>query len=149
VIETHGADEGPAPPPPEGYAPIEARGGYARHNGPFFRRPSHEGRVEEAFWIRPRHTNGLGILHGGMVSSFLDRLLGTAVGQAAGRTGVTVQLSVDFLRMARAGEWLQGSAQVTQVAQDLAFAEGRAFVGEREVARATGVFKLMSRASAT
>jgi uncharacterized protein (TIGR00369 family) len=142
------ADEAAIPPPPEGFVRSEVRGEFSSHNGPFFHRPPADGaeRVEQALFILPRHTNALGVLHGGMLSTFLDGLLGSAVRRGAARTGVTIHLSVDFLRMARKGEWLQGEASMTHAGKEVAFAEGRAFVGRRLVGRATGVFKLMGKA---
>lgn len=131
------------PPPPAGFVRSEGRGEFSSHNGPYFHRPIEGDRVEFALFILSRHTNGLGVLHGGMLASFLDGLLGGAVFKAVGRTGMTIHLSVDFLRMARRGEWLQGEARMTRATRDVAFAEGRAMVGVREVGRASGVFKLM------
>jgi uncharacterized protein (TIGR00369 family) len=139
--------EEPIPAPPAGFERLDGRGGFTTHNGPLFQRlPEGEGAgVEHALYILPRHTNALGVLHGGMLSTFLDGLLGSAVRRGAGRTGVTIHLSVDFLRMARKGEWLRGEARMTHAARDVAFAEGRAFVGRSEVGRASGVFKLMGQ----
>ena len=138
-------DETPVPPPPEGFVRQAHRGEFSAHNGPTFHRLSNPGIAEHAFYILPRHTNGLGVLHGGMLSGFLDSLLGAAVFRATERTGMTIHLSVDFLRMARKGEWLQGEARMTHATREVAFAEGRAFVGARVVGRASGVFKLMNR----
>lgn len=135
----------PAPPP--GFVRLDGKASFTTHNGPLFQRPP-EGEavgVEQALYILPRHTNSLGVLHGGMLSSFLDGLLGGAVRRGSGRTGVTIHLSVDFLRMARKGEWLMGEGRMTHLARDVAFAEARAWVGRSEVGRATGVFKLMAR----
>lgn len=133
------------PAPPEGFVLMQPRSEFFGHNGPMFHRPEAEG-VEYALFILPRHTNGLGVLHGGMLSAFLDTLLGSAVYRGAGRTGVTVHLSVDFLRMARRGEWLRGEARMTHATRDVAFAEGGAYIGRHQVGRATGVFKLMGAA---
>jgi len=130
------------PAPPEGFVRMSPRSEFFGHNGPVFHRPDAEG-VEQALFILPRHTNGLGLLHGGMLSAFLDSLLGGAVYKGVGRTGVTVHLSVDFLRMARKGEWLRGEARVTHSTRDVAFAEGGVYCGRHLVGRATGVFKLM------
>ena len=58
---------------------------------------------------------------------------------------MTVHLSIDFLDMGRAGDWVIGEARVTRVTRDLAFVEGRASVGGRDLARASGVFKLLRR----
>jgi len=81
-----------------------------------------------------------------MLSAFLDGLLAHAVHLGCGRTGVTIHLSVDFLHMARMGEWVRGEARMTRATRDVAFAEGRAFVGGHDVVRASGIFKLMGRA---
>jgi len=78
-----------------------------------------------------------------MLSAFLDGLLAGAAARAGGGTPVTMQLSVNFLDMGRAGEWVLGDARATKVSRDIAFVEGRARVGDRDIARASGVFKLM------
>jgi uncharacterized protein (TIGR00369 family) len=99
--------------------------------------------VEQAFYALTRHCNGLGLVHGGMISAFLDGLLAGAVGRATRATPVTIHLSIDFLAMGRAGDWLVGKAQMTHATREVAFAEGHLAVGERVLARATGVFRLM------
>ncbi len=132
------------PPPPEGFQRANSRGAFTTHNGPFFHRPGAEG-AEQAFFAQKRHCNGLGLIHGGMLSAFLDGLLASAAARAAGATPITVHLSVDFLDMGRAGEWALGEARVTRLARDIAFAEGCVHMAGRDLARATGVFKLMRR----
>lgn len=139
-------DEEAIPPPPEGFAPSQGRGGFSTHNGPYFHRSGADRLVaEQALFILPRHANAFGVLHGGMLSAFLDGLLGAAVFRGTERSAVTVHLSVDFLRMGRKGEWLLGEARMTHATRDVAFAEGRAYIGARDVGRATGVFKLMGQ----
>ena len=135
------------PPPPPGFELQSGRGAFTAHNGPYFHRPAAEG-VEQAFYALDRHCNGLGLIHGGMITTFLDGLLAGAVGHGLGVRAVTVHLSVDFLAMGRAGEWVVGQSRLTRAARDIAFAEGEARVGETVLARATGVFKLMRRRSA-
>jgi uncharacterized protein (TIGR00369 family) len=133
------------PAPPEGYVLSERRGGFSAHNGPYFHKPAEGGVAEHAFFALRRHTNGLGLVHGGMLSAFMDSLLAAAVYRGVQRTGVTINLSVDFLHMARAGEWIEGEARLTRATRDIAFAEGHARVGATELVRASGVFKLMGR----
>lgn len=135
-----GDDTPPAAPP--GFELQADRGPFTAHNGPLYVRRSDEC-VEQAFFALVRHCNGLGLVHGGMISAFLDGLLAGAVGRVTRATPVTMHLSVDFLAMARAGEWLIGEARLTHAARDVAFAEGGLKVGERPIARASGVFRLM------
>ncbi len=133
-----------APAPPEGFVARRPRGPFSTHNGPYFERPCPKG-AEQAFFILPRHCNQLGIIHGGMLSAFMDGLLAAAVGREAKAPCVTMHLSLDFLAMARAGDWAMGVAKVTRLARDVAFAEGRVHVAGRDLARGSGVFKVMKR----
>jgi uncharacterized protein (TIGR00369 family) len=133
------------PPAPQGFILSQGRGAFSTHNGPYFHRPSEGDLVEQAFFALPRHANGVGIIHGGMLSAFMDGVLANAVGKGAGKSAVTIHLSIDFLHMARAGEWVHGEARLTRATREVAFAEGRAYVGGHDVVRASGVFKLMQR----
>ena len=130
--------------PPEGFILQAGRGAFTTHNGPYYYKPS-DGGLIQAFHALDRHCNGVGLIHGGMLSAFLDGLLAGAAGRATQTTPVTIHLSIDFLDMGRAGDWVIGEAGVTRATRDIAFAEGRARVGDRDIARATGVFKLMHR----
>lgn len=138
-------DDEAGPPPPEGYAPSEGRGGFSTLNGPYFYRPGDGPVAEQAFYARARHANGMGLVHGGMLSAFMDGVLAGAVGRGTGKMAVTIHLSIDFLHMARVGEWVMGEGRLTRATRDVAFAEGRAYVGGRDIVRCSGVFKLMSR----
>jgi uncharacterized protein (TIGR00369 family) len=140
------ADEGlepeeAGPSPPEGFVQSTERGAFSMRNGPYFHDPA--GR--QAFYARKRHCNSIGLIHGGMLSAFLDGVLAGAAGRGSGQMGITVHLSIDFLDMGRAGEWVIGDGALTRATSDLAFVEGRAFTTRRTLARATGVFKLMRR----
>ncbi len=139
--------EAAAPAPPQGFVLSESRGGFQLHNGPLFHRifADDPTRMDRALFIEPKHANALGVLHGGMLSAFLDAALGGAVIRSSGQPALTVHLSVDFLRMARCGAWLIAEARMTHATRDVAFAEGHAAVGGHVVGRASGVFKLMGR----
>ncbi|WP_041373386.1 PaaI family thioesterase [Phenylobacterium zucineum] len=134
------------PAPPEGFVRSELRGPFSTHNGPYFHRVGGDPEtVGQAFYALPRHANGIGLVHGGMLSAFMDGLLAQAVGRKTKAVGVTIHLSIDFLHMARQGEWVVGEARMTRAAKDVAFAEGVARSRGVDVVRASGIFKLMSR----
>jgi uncharacterized protein (TIGR00369 family) len=137
-------DDAPAPAPPAGYIPSEGRGGFSTLNGPYFYRPGDGQMAEQAFYAQKRHANGMGLVHGGMLSAFMDGVLAGAVWRGTGKTAVTIHLSIDFLHMARVGEWVMGEGRLTRATRDVAFAEGRAYVGGHDVVRCSGVFKLMT-----
>ena len=133
------------PPPPEGFVRAQGRGEFSTLNGPYFHRPGDGETVEQAFYALSRHTNGIGIVHGGMLSAFMDGLLAGAAGRGTGKVSVTIHLSIDFLHMARRGDWVMGEARMTRATRDVAFAEGRAHVRGVDVIRASGIFKMMTR----
>ena len=133
------------PDPPEGFIRSSNRGPFSNHNGPYFHREVMGELTEQAFFALPRHANGLGLVHGGMLTAFIDGLLGAATFRATRQTGVTIQLNVNFLHMARVGEWIMGEARCARATKDVAFVEGRLYVGRHDLIRASGVFKLMHR----
>lgn len=133
----------PAPPP--GFVLSSSRGPFTTHNGPTFHKAEPGEFTEQAFFALKRHCNGYGLVHGGMLTAFMDGLLGGASFKASGKSAVTINLSVNFLHMARAGEWVMGEAKATRATRDVVFVEGRAYVGSRDVVRASAVFKLMHK----
>lgn len=137
-------DDEPAPAAPDGYVPSEGRGGFSTLNGPYFHRPSDGPLVEQCFYAVKRHANGVGLVHGGMLSAFMDGVLAGAVWRGTRARAVTIHLSIDFLHMARVGEWVMGEGRLTRATRDVAFAEGRAYVGGHDVVRCSGIFKLMN-----
>ncbi len=133
------------PEPPAGFIRAEGRGQFSTLNGPYFHKVGDGETVEQAFFALARHTNGIGIVHGGMLSAFTDGLLAGAVGRGAGKIAVTIHLSIDFLHMARKGDWVIGEARMSRATRDVGFADGRLHVRGVDIVRASGVFKLMDR----
>lgn len=129
---------------PEGFEESRTRGPFSTHNGPFFHKVSEDG-FAQGFRVLPRHCNSRGIVHGGMLMTFADGLLATAVWRATGKVGLTVRMNSDFLSIARPGEWVEGTAEVTRAGRSLVFAEARVNAGTRLVLTASGVFKVMER----
>lgn len=128
------------PPPPEGFVP-SPRGPYTTHNGPMFHKLNADGTFEHAFFVLPRHCNAMGIVHGGMLATFLDGLLARAVYGSVGAQSVTLHLSMDVLAAARRGQWVFGEAEVTRSAKEITFAQARIHADGRDVLRGSGVFK--------
>jgi uncharacterized protein (TIGR00369 family) len=128
------------PPPPDGFVRSQ-RGPFTTHNGPMFHRVRADGRYEHAFFVLPRHCNAMGIVHGGMLATFLDGLLARAVFEAVKAQSVTLHLSIDYLAAARQGQWVLGEGAVTRAARDITFAEARMHADGRDVLRGAGVFK--------
>jgi uncharacterized protein (TIGR00369 family) len=129
--------------PPAGFTPVAGMG-FSELAGPFFQKIE-AGRLYRGLRVEPRHTNRLGIAHGGLLLTFADILLGATLRHALGnRPAVTVKLSTDLVNAARAGDWLEGVGEVSRAGSNLAFLRGRAYVGARTVLTVEGVFQLLA-----
>jgi uncharacterized protein (TIGR00369 family) len=131
--------------PPPGYSEHSSRGAFSQHNGPYFLKGEGDD-FRLGFRVLPRHCNSYGVVHGGMVMTFADRLLATAVAMKAPQRMLTVRMTTDFIGMARAGDWVEGKGRVTRAGRSLVFVEGSADVlGGRPIFSASGVFKVFER----
>ncbi len=130
---------------PAGFEALTLGGGFLGVNGPIYLKDQ-DGLVQVGFRVETRHTNPLGICHGGMMASFCDMLLPLVahrrVPEIAGRFLLTVSLQVDYLGPAPSGAWVQGEAQVLRTTRSLVFAQGVVEVDGTPVARASGIMKI-------
>ena len=116
-------------------------GPFLEHIGPIHVRG--EG-TERVFGLRAqeRHANHRGTVQGGLLSTFADFALGRAIEADAedGRDRATVSLTVDFLKPAKPGDWIEARGHVDRVGGTLAFADCSLTVDGREVVRARAVW---------
>ncbi|HYM32408.1 MAG TPA: PaaI family thioesterase [Candidatus Cybelea sp.] len=130
---------------PDGFAPTR-QGQFSRHIGPYYEKRDGEGFVR-GFRVQEKHLNAAGVVHGGMLTAFMDSLLGHTVFWASGHSGRTVRLVADFVGPAKRGDWVEGRAKLIRATRTVAFVEGTLNVGGRQVMRADGVFRLSRRKS--
>lgn len=130
--------------PPEGYESILSNSPFGWENGPIFERKVGEG-VQRGFRVAGRHINAGGALHGGMVMTFADILLATAVHAIAKPPLVTVRLTTDFVGPAFKGEWVEGTAEAEPPQDGIIAVRGLINVDDRPVASVQGLFKAMVR----
>jgi uncharacterized protein (TIGR00369 family) len=130
---------------PAGFTPLTIGGEFIVANGPLFERI--EGRVYRlGFRVERRHTNTMGICHGGMMATFCDMLLPITAFRSTealhGRFLPTVSLQIDYLAPAPLGAWVEGEAQVLRTTRSLIFVQGLVHAEGATVARVSGVFKI-------
>jgi acyl-coenzyme A thioesterase 13 len=126
---------------PDGFAPFEPQGPFIEHVGPVLVRDGAHGPVF-GLRVEERHTNHRGTIQGGMLSTFADFALGRAIEADAddGKERATVSLTVDFLKPAKPGDWIESRTRVERVGGTLAFADCSLTVEGREVVRARAVW---------
>lgn len=130
---------------PSGFAPLATMGEFIGVNGPLYLR--HEGDlVQLGFRVESRHTNPVGICHGGMMASFCDMLLPLSAHRKSAEVGhrflPTISLQVDYLAASPLGAWVQGEAEVLRTTRSLVFMQGLVTADGTPVARVSGIFKL-------
>lgn len=86
-------------------------------------KPGH-GRLEMT--VGPQHLRNLGIMHGGVLATLLDSVMGMAAGSLAAEEQfvVTVQLNMNFVRPAWEGESLVATGEVCHKGKQTAVARG-------------------------
>ncbi|MBX9701869.1 MAG: PaaI family thioesterase [Acetobacteraceae bacterium] len=141
----HDAAHTPFDPRAAGWKPLPAED-YPALIGPFWaKRESPEARIwRYGFLAEKRHANLGGVVHGGMLMSFADDVLGMAVFEAAGRKFcTTVQLNTQFIAPARIGDFVEGRAEVLRATRSVVFVRGLLTAGDRTLVSAEGVWKIL------
>ena len=126
---------------PQGFVPFPDQGPFLEHVGPVYVRERGDDltlglRAEE------RHANHRGTIQGGFLSTFADFALGRAIeaDAADGKQRATVSLTVDFLKPARPGNWIESRTRVDRVGGTLSFADCSLTVDDEEIVRARAVW---------
>lgn len=95
-----------------------------------------------AFRVENRHRNENGMIHGGMLMTLADQVLGLTVVRALGNNpAATVSLNCDFIDGALPGDLIEGEAVVTRITRSLVFVQGSLQCGERRLLSASGLWK--------
>lgn len=134
------------PPIPEGFRIAAIGGAFLAHNGPLYARREGDC-LQLGLRVELRHTNPLGICHGGMLATFADMLLPCVILSQPGferRFLPTISLQVDYLAPAALGAWLQGQGEVLRRTRSMVFAQGLVTADGVPAMRVSGIFKLGS-----
>lgn len=94
--------------------------------------------------LQERHTNAMGVAHGGMLLTLVDVALGINLERRREFpqpvvSFVTVSMTSEFLSPARVDDWLEAHVTIRRMGR-LAFGDCLLLVDDRCVVRASGVF---------
>jgi uncharacterized protein (TIGR00369 family) len=117
------------------------QGPFLEHIGPIMIKEG-DGDLVLGLQTEDRHANHRGTVQGGLLSTFADFALGRAIEADAGdgKDRATVSLTVDFLKPAKPGDWVESRTRVDRVGSTLSFADCSLCVGDREIVRARAVW---------
>jgi uncharacterized protein (TIGR00369 family) len=126
---------------PDGFEPWENQGPFLEYVGPIhFRQDADE--LILGLRAEERHANHRGTVQGGLLSTFADFALGRAIDADADddKDRATVSLTVDFLKPAKPGDWIESRTRVDRVGGTLAFADCSLTVEGKEIVRSRAVW---------
>lgn len=132
---------------PEGFAPIEKPSAFGQLIGPVYERMNEDGTFVRALRVEDKHTNLGGVVHGGVLMSFADVILGTVCYRHTERPGASIRLVTDFVAPARVGDWLEGCGEVVKATRSVVFARGELTIDGRPVMTMSGTYKLRAQPS--
>lgn len=126
-----------------GWQILDDEDGFIDLVGPLWHRLS--GQVHEyAIVAQPKHRNRRGLVQGGLLMTLADRACGmTARFETGSQLLATIQMDTQFIDAGRIGDVLTTRPRVVRATRSLIFMTTDVHAGERCVAMASGVFKVM------
>jgi acyl-coenzyme A thioesterase PaaI-like protein len=121
---------------------LDPMDGFLHHVGGLWVRKA-GGQDEFGFLARDIHANRNGVVHGGMLMTFIDRAFGQVARlRAEAPRGATVNLSVNFAAPMQLHQFARLTPKVTHLTGRMAFMEGTVFCDDTVIASAQGVWRL-------
>lgn len=101
-----------------------------------------------AMQLDANHCNAQGMIHGGVLMTFVDHALSLMIWEASGRAMCsTVHLDSHFLKAVRAPAFVELDGKILKQGKNTAFARGTLRVDGVDVMEATGVWSIVSAPS--
>ena len=117
--------------------------GFIHLVGPLWQRVVN-GEHEYALVAQDKHHNRRGLVQGGVLMTFADRSCGMTARFVSGRPMLaTVQMDTHFVEAGKIGEVLISKPRVVRLTRSLIFMTTEVTAGERCIATASGVFKIL------
>ena len=96
--------------------------------------------------VAPKHLNRAGNLHGGMLMSLADQSMAITARDATGsKRHATIELNTQFVGGVKLGEFVEARPEVVRPTRSVVFMAVKMFVGDRIVAAANGIWKLLDQ----
>jgi uncharacterized protein (TIGR00369 family) len=134
---------------PPGFAPHDRKSPVTDPWEPIYARKT-EGAVILGLVAEAAHTNSRGFVHGGLIGTLADNAMGLSCARRLGDGSslLTVNLALDYLGVARAGQWLEFDTVFVKPGRTLCFAQAFVTADGEVCARANGVFRTVVREAA-
>ena len=127
-----------------GLSPEEAR---SPNPGSRFIRKQTDKAVIIGLRLAKPHTNGRGLIHGGLIAALSDTAMGYSCAHVMGGVSslVTIGLAVDFVGSAQVGQWLAIESDVIKTGSTICFAQSLIKADDVVIARANATFRVVPK----
>ncbi len=128
---------------PPGFEAYYHPGSFGELVGPYYHKDLSDGGFVRAFRALEKHINQVGLVQGGMLCTFTDQLITTALIRA-GIEAVTVNLNIGFTNPVRLGDWVEGRSEITREGGRIVWARGSLTSGGKTILTAQGLWQKVS-----
>ena len=134
---------------PEGFAPHTRKSPLTEPWEPLYAKRTDKAVIIGLRLARP-HTNGRGLIHGGLIAALSDNAMGHSCGYQMGGVSslVTIGLAVDFVGSAEIGQWLAIETEVIKTGRTICFAQSLIKADDVVIARANATFRVVPKKAA-
>ena len=131
---------------PEGFGPLSRRSPLTEPWQPLYSRQTDKAVIIGLRLAKP-HTNGRGLIHGGLIAALSDSAMGYSCAHVMGGVSslVTIGLAVDFVGTAQVGQWLAVETDVIKTGSTICFAQCFVKADGAVIARANGTFRVVKK----
>lgn len=129
-------------PASQGWKILKSKGFFAEV-GPLWARRQGDS-WEYGLLVEPRHENGVGVVHGGMLVTLLDQAV-SLVAWAANEQQpcTTIHLDTHFVAPSVAGDFIVARGEVARKTSSLIFLRGTLSVNEKQIMYGQGIMKIL------
>ena len=127
-----------------GYTPCSHSEGFSQHIGPFYEKVNVDGAFR-ALPIEKHHLNPEGVVHGGVMLSFIDYVMYRAIGDELSHDiqFASVNINSNFLAAGKLDDVITGKGKIVRKTRSLIFAEGELYNNQQQLMTATGLYKII------
>ena len=131
---------------PDGFEPLSRKSPLTAPWEPLYAKKTERAVIIGLRLARP-HTNGRGLIHGGLIAALADNAMGYSCAQATNWSVsfVTVSLSIDFVGSAEIGQWCSIESDVIKTGKTICFAQSLVKADGVVIARASGTFRVVPK----
>jgi uncharacterized protein (TIGR00369 family) len=87
--------------------------------------------------------NGLGVVHGGILATYIDHTMGRVARESAGGKVATIQLDLQYLAPTSPGAFVEARGRIVRRTRSVIFLDGSLVVDAKQVLSASGIWKII------